>query len=91
MDIERASVLADFEVVEIVDDNNSYPMVLGIDWSIDMNGVINIKKCIFEKKSLRVVIFLDPTKRSRYIDPVCDYESDNDLDCIYKITAWEKD
>jgi len=31
MDIEGASTLADFEVIEIVDDNNPYPMLLGID------------------------------------------------------------
>ena len=43
-DIEGASALADFEVIEIVDDNNPYPTLLGIDWAIDMNGVINLKK-----------------------------------------------
>ena len=44
VDIEGVSVIADFEVIEIVDDNNSYPALLGIDWAIDMNGVINLKK-----------------------------------------------
>jgi len=38
------SVLANFEVIEIVNDINPYPMLLGIDWDIDMNGVINLKK-----------------------------------------------
>jgi len=38
------SALADFEVIEIVDDNNPYPALLGIDWATDMNGVINLKK-----------------------------------------------
>lgn len=87
------SALADFEVIEIVDDSNPYPVLLGIDWATDMNGVINLKKCkmIFEKNSLHVVIPLDPAKGSRYTEPVRDYESDDDLDCIYKITAWEKD
>ena len=42
IDIEGASALADFEVIEIVDDSN--PVVLGIDWATDMNGVINLKK-----------------------------------------------
>ena len=46
---------------------------------------------IFEKKSLRVVIPLDPAEGSRYNEPVHDYESDDDLDCIYKITASEQD
>ena len=56
-------------------------MLLGIDWAIDMNGVINLKK------SLCVVIPLDHAEGSRYIELVCDYESDDDLDYIYKIIA----
>ena len=31
VDIEGASALADFEVIEIVDDSNPYPMLLGND------------------------------------------------------------
>ncbi len=42
---------------------------------------------IFEMKSLHVIIPLDPTEGSRYMGPVCDYESDENLDCIYKIIA----
>jgi len=34
VDIEGASALADFEVMEIVDDNNPYPMLLRIDWPL---------------------------------------------------------
>jgi len=39
-------------------------MLLGIDWAINMNGVINLKKhkIGFEKKSLRIVLPLDPAK-----------------------------
>lgn len=51
MDIEGASMQMDFEVIDIVDDNNPYPTLLGIDWAIDMNGVVNLnkRKMIFEK------------------------------------------
>ena len=82
-------MLADFEVIEIVDDNNPYTAPLGIDWAIDMNGVINLKKrkMIFEKKSLHVLIPLDRKEGSHYTEPVHDYNSDNNLDYIYKITA----
>lgn len=54
-----------------------------------MNGVINLKKrkMIFEKKSLRIVVPLDLVKGSCYIEPVRDDERDDDLNCIYKITA----
>jgi len=89
MDIEGASTLADFEVIEIVDNNNSYPLLLGIDWATNMNRVINLKKrkMIFERKSLHVIVPLDPPEGSCYTKPIHDYEGDDDLDCIYKITT----
>ena len=60
--------MADVEVIEIVDDSNPYPTLLGIDWAIDMNGVINLKKWTmsFERKSLCVVVPLDPAEGPRY-------------------------
>ena len=89
LDIEDASVQADFEVIEIVDDSNPYPALLGIDWATDMSGVINLKKrkMIFEKKSLCVVVPLDLDKGACYTKPMHDDESDDDIDCIYKIIA----
>jgi len=44
LDIEGTNALVDFEVIEIVDENNPYITLLGIDWATDMNGVINLKK-----------------------------------------------
>jgi len=44
IDIEGTSALANFEVIEIVDDNNPNPVLLSIDWLSDMNRVINLKK-----------------------------------------------
>ena len=68
IEIEGASMLAKFEVIETVDDSNPYPALLGIDLAIDMNEVINLKKCkmIFEKKSLHIVMPLDPIEGSCY-------------------------
>ena len=93
MDIEGATMLANFEVIETVYDRNPYPVLLGIDWATDMNGVINLKnqKMIFEEKSLRVIVTLHPTKGSRYTELVRDYESDDDLDYIYKIIVRDQD
>lgn len=84
--------MTDFEVTEIVDDNNPYPALLGIDWTTDMNMVINLKKrkMIFEKKSLCVIVPLDPAEGSRYTEPR-DYKNDDDLDCIYKRTTRDQD
>lgn len=68
-------------------------MLLGIDWATNMNGVINMKKkkMIFEKKSLRIIVPPDPVEGLRYTKQVRDYESDDDLDCIYKITMQDQD
>ena len=88
-DIEGASALANFEVIEIVDDSNPYPTLLGINWVIDMNEVINLKKrtMSFKRNSLRVIMPLDPMEGARYTKPVCNYvESDNELGQIYRIT-----
>ena len=51
VDIEGSSAQADFEVIEIVDDNNPYPTLPRIDWAININRVINLTKhkMIFEK------------------------------------------
>ena len=92
MDIKGASALADFEVIWIVDDNNPCPTLLGIYWATDMNGVINLKKrkMIFDKKSLCVVVPFDPAEGLCYMEPVHDYDNDDDLDYIYKITTQEQ-
>lgn len=44
VDIEGASVLVDFEVIEIVDDSNPYLAFLEVDWDFDINAIINLKK-----------------------------------------------
>jgi len=82
MDIEGVSTHMDFEVIEIFDDNNPCSMLLGIEWATDMNGVINLKrqKMIFEKKSLCVIVPLDPVEGSHYIEPVQDEDNDDELD-----------
>lgn len=93
VDIKGTSVLANLEVIEIVDENNPYLALLRINQAIDMNGVINLKKrtMSFEGKLLHVVVPLHPGEDSRYTKPVCDYESDEDFDQIYKIMSRDQD
>lgn len=82
--------MVDFEVIEIIDDINPYPMLLVIDWAIDINvfNNLNKRKMSFEKKSVRVVVSLDPIEGACYTEFVHDYEeSEDDLDQIYKIIA----
>lgn len=89
VDIEGVSTQTDFEVIEIVGDSNPYPALLGIDWAMDMNGVINLKrrKMTFEKKSFHVIAPLDLAEGARYTEPVCDEDNDDEMDCIYQITT----
>ena len=63
VDIDGVNTLADFEVIEITDDSNPYPALLGIEWAIDNAAVINLKKrqMTFEGKGLRVIVPLDPS------------------------------
>ena len=44
VDIDGVSTLAYFEVIEIIDDSNPYPTLLGIEWALDNSAVINLKK-----------------------------------------------
>lgn len=72
VDIKVASMLANFEVIEIMDDNNPYPVILRIYWDTDMNGIININKrnMIFEKKLVRMIVPLDIVEGSCYTEPL---------------------
>ena len=89
VDINSVSTQTDFEVINIVDDSNPYPALLGIDWATDMNGVINLKKqkMTFEKNSLRIVVPLDPAEGVRYTKLVREDDNDDEMECIYQITA----
>lgn len=92
--MEGVNTLAYFELVEIVDDSNPYPILLGIDCAIVMNGVIKLKKrtILFERKLVCVVVLLDLVEGSCYIEPIHGYEeSDDDFNQIYKIIAWDQD
>ena len=56
--IEYLKTYANFEVIDIVDNTNMYLALLGIDWAIDSQTIINFKKIIlmFEDLDLRVVV-----------------------------------
>ena len=65
--------------------------MLGIEWEINNDVVINLKKrqMNFEGKGLRVIVPLDPPQGERYTEPVR-YEDRDVLDHIYNITAKKK-
>ena len=72
IDIEGLRTFTDFEVNNIVDDTNPYSTLLGIDWAIDNQTIINFKKRIllFEDNEMRVVSLIDPLEGHRYVEPV---------------------
>ena len=67
IDIDGVSTFADFEVIEIIDDSNPYPALLGIEWAMENAAVINLKKrqMVFEGKDFRVILPLDPSQGER--------------------------
>ena len=62
VDVEGLCTFSNFEVINIVDDTNPYPALLGIDWDIGNQTIINFKKRIlsFENEEMRVVSPIDP-------------------------------
>ena len=92
VDIDGVNTLAYFKVIEIIDDNNPYPALLGIEWEMENAAVINLKKrqMTFEGKGLRVIVPLDPSQGERYTEPLRDEDQDV-LDHVYNITAKEED
>lgn len=90
-DIEGVHTTIDFEVIEIVDDNNPYPTLLGQGWEFSNMAIINLKKrkIIFERNIMRVIVPLDPLEGARYTEPVKEEYNEADIDNIYQIKAKE--
>ena len=67
IEVKGLRTYADFELIDIVDDTNPYPALLGIDWAIDNQTIINFKKRIlsFKDSKIRVVAQIDPLEGQR--------------------------
>ena len=61
VEIEGLHIYAYFDVIGIVDDTNLYPALLGTDWAIYNQTIINFKMRVltFEDAQIRVVTRLD--------------------------------
>jgi hypothetical protein len=72
MNIERVKTKVNFEVIEIMDESDPYPILLGIDWAFENNAVLNLKKrqMSFDIDTLHVVVPPDPYEGDRYNDLV---------------------
>ena len=93
IDIEGLCTFVDLEVINIVDDTNPYPKLLGIYWAINNHTIINFKKMIlsFKDNEMRVVSPIDPLEGQRYIDPIYNEGQGDYLDQIYNVTALQED
>jgi len=62
VDIDGVRTFSYFEVIEIVDDNFPYPVLLRIDWDFNNSTMVDLKKrrMTFERDVLRVIAPLDP-------------------------------
>ena len=70
MEVEGLRTYVDFEVIDIVDDTKSYAALLGIDWEIDNQIIINSKKSIlsFKDSEMRLVAPIDPLEGKQYVE-----------------------
>jgi hypothetical protein len=86
VNIDGVCSVVDFEVIEIMDDSQPYPTLMGIEWDFDNQTIINLnrREMIFEVGDLKVIAPLDPTERKRYIEPTRGKEIDN----LYNMNAW---
>lgn len=68
VDMDGVKSNADFEVIEIVDETNPYPTLLGIDWAFDNDAIIDLKKrtMSFERNTWKLTTPLDPREGERY-------------------------
>ena len=82
--ITEVKVWADFEVIQIVEDADPYSTLLGLDWAIDMGGIINLKNrsMVFENNGTRVIVPLDPMEGEWYTKLV---REEDEVDQIFKL------
>ena len=93
VEIDGVWSLTDFEVIEIIDDSNSFPTLLGIDWAFDNLAVINLKKkqMTFEGHNIRIIAPLDPSMGPHYSEPIHAEEEEREIDDFYKMTTMQDD
>ena len=89
MDLDGVRSLADFEVIEIIDDSTLYPTLLGIDWAFENQAIINLKKktMSFKGNGIHIIWLLDPTLGPRYTKLITVEEEARNIDTVYQLTT----
>ena len=64
-------------------------MLLGLDWAIDMGGIVNMKRIsmIFENNGMWVIVPLDPKEGEWYTELV---REGDDIDHIYNMIVQDE-
>jgi hypothetical protein len=93
VDLYGVCTMADFEVIDIEDNNSPYPTLLGLEWAFDNQAIINLKtrKMIFESGEYIVTVPLDPLEGGRYVEPTADNILIEDVNQLYRTTTREED
>jgi len=62
INIDEVHGVANFKVINIMDNCQPYPYLVGLDWAFENQVIINLKKrdLIFEGGGLKVIAPLDP-------------------------------
>jgi hypothetical protein len=72
VDVVGVKMIADFEFIEIMGDEDPYRTFLGIDWGYDNYVIIdlNMDTMTFEVDRVKVIHPLDPYMGDKYTNPV---------------------
>jgi len=93
IDIDGVHTMADFEVIDIVENTSPYPTFLGMDWAFDNRDIINLKtrKMVFESTEYKVNEPLYPLEGGRYVQPATDNILTEDVNQLYRTTMHKED
>ena len=89
MDLEGITTNADFEVIQLEEEAEPYPALLGIEWAFDNNAIINLKNrtMTFKSDNLRLTTPLHPIEGNRYTEPVKQEDDEEKIGELYNITV----
>ena len=92
VNIDGVKTMADFESIEIMEDTNPYPYLLGIDWEFENNSIFNLKHrhVSFENEELWVVAPLDVLEGEKYTESIRDDTSNIEIENIYNVIGSSK-
>jgi hypothetical protein len=89
VNIDGVHNMEEFEVIEIMDDSQPYPTLMGLELDFDNQVIINLKRrdVIFEVEDFKFTAPLDPLEGKRYIDPT----GGNHIENLYNMTERMED